>query len=260
MGTKNNPGEFDCYANAEPDEPMFVLLGRDMHAPRLVEAWAEMREDDGEKREKVLEAIRCAAAMRDFRVEREKRKANVPSALVGPDANRLPTPSEIVETAVRNGDLDPAVLHARRMRARPKFSSIFLDLARALSGRSTCRRLAVGCVITSVDHRKVLSVGYNGGASGHKNDCDGDEPGKCGCLHAEENAVINADCPRATQKIVYCTHEPCLMCAKRLINMGGVLSVIYAEPYRLHDGVDLLQHVGIQCIPEASLGNYSLPR
>lgn len=29
MGTKNNPGEFDCYANAAPDEPMFILLGRD---------------------------------------------------------------------------------------------------------------------------------------------------------------------------------------------------------------------------------------
>lgn len=36
MGTKNNPGAFDCYANAEPDEPMFVLLGRDKHAPAPV--------------------------------------------------------------------------------------------------------------------------------------------------------------------------------------------------------------------------------
>lgn len=36
MGTKNNPGTFDCYANAAPDEPMFVLLGRDKHAPLLV--------------------------------------------------------------------------------------------------------------------------------------------------------------------------------------------------------------------------------
>ena len=36
MGTKNNPGVFDCYANAEPDEPMFVLLGRDKDAATLV--------------------------------------------------------------------------------------------------------------------------------------------------------------------------------------------------------------------------------
>lgn len=36
MGTKNNPGRYDCYANAEPDEPMFVLLGHDRHAATLV--------------------------------------------------------------------------------------------------------------------------------------------------------------------------------------------------------------------------------
>lgn len=40
MGTKNNPGAYDCYANAEPDEAMFVLLGRDKHAGLLVTLWA----------------------------------------------------------------------------------------------------------------------------------------------------------------------------------------------------------------------------
>lgn len=43
MGTKNNPGEFDCYDNAKPDEPMFILLGRDALAPYLVEIWAAIR-------------------------------------------------------------------------------------------------------------------------------------------------------------------------------------------------------------------------
>ena len=37
MGTKNNPGQFDCYRNAEPDEPMFVLLARDERAPQQTE-------------------------------------------------------------------------------------------------------------------------------------------------------------------------------------------------------------------------------
>lgn len=41
MGTKNNPGTFDCYANAKPDEPMFVLLARDKKAPEIVRAWAD---------------------------------------------------------------------------------------------------------------------------------------------------------------------------------------------------------------------------
>lgn len=40
MGTKNSPGNFDCYSNADGDEPMFVLLGRDKFAASLVRMWA----------------------------------------------------------------------------------------------------------------------------------------------------------------------------------------------------------------------------
>ena len=43
MGTKNDPAPFDCYANAEPDEPMFVLLARDRVAPDTVRMWAALR-------------------------------------------------------------------------------------------------------------------------------------------------------------------------------------------------------------------------
>ncbi len=46
MGTKNNPGKFDCYANASPDEPMFVLLGRDRLASHLVSIWSKIRMGD----------------------------------------------------------------------------------------------------------------------------------------------------------------------------------------------------------------------
>lgn len=77
MGTKNNPGQFDCYANAEPDEPMFVLLGRDPCAPTAVRDWADHRElliDRGQKPESdramVKEARECAAAMDAWRKER----------------------------------------------------------------------------------------------------------------------------------------------------------------------------------------------
>lgn len=63
MGTKNNPGEFDCYKNAAPDEPIFVLLGRDRHAPTLVRLWALLRYRDGEDEAKVAEALQCAKAM-----------------------------------------------------------------------------------------------------------------------------------------------------------------------------------------------------
>lgn len=63
MGTKNNPGTFDCYANAGPDEPMFVLLGRDPAAGALVREWARWREAAGENPAKVEEARSCARSM-----------------------------------------------------------------------------------------------------------------------------------------------------------------------------------------------------
>jgi hypothetical protein len=44
MGTRNNPGKYDCYAKAEPDEPMFILLGRDTSAPEVISQWATHRE------------------------------------------------------------------------------------------------------------------------------------------------------------------------------------------------------------------------
>lgn len=77
MGTKNNPGAFDCYANAEPDEPMFILLGRDVDAPGLVDLWARIREDNGEDPAKVLEARDCAAAMRNYLVGLRKQQRAV---------------------------------------------------------------------------------------------------------------------------------------------------------------------------------------
>lgn len=70
MGTKNNPGQYDCYAKAEPDEPMFVLLARDKLAPALVLAWAMEQKrliDEGrrpaEEIDKVGEAMACAHNM-----------------------------------------------------------------------------------------------------------------------------------------------------------------------------------------------------
>ena len=69
MGTKNNPGDYDCYANAHPDEPMFVLLGRDRMAPELIEDWATWRESEGEDPAKVAEARECAQQMRAWRAQ-----------------------------------------------------------------------------------------------------------------------------------------------------------------------------------------------
>jgi hypothetical protein len=63
VATKNNPGKYDCYANADPDEPLFVLLARDRHAPALVWLWTVLRELDREEPEKLKEAQECCLAM-----------------------------------------------------------------------------------------------------------------------------------------------------------------------------------------------------
>jgi dCMP deaminase len=130
-------------------------------------------------------------------------------------------------------------------RKRPSFQRIYLDLAETLAQRSTCHRLQVGTVITSTDFRKVLAVGYNGNASGLHNGCDREEPGNCGCLHSEENAVINCDAPRFIEKYVFVTHLPCVQCAKRLINLGNVKAVFYGQDYRIRDSLEVLKSVGI---------------
>lgn len=133
-------------------------------------------------------------------------------------------------------------------KTRPSFESIYMNLAHTLAERSTCVRLNVGTVITSTDYRKVLAIGYNGNAAGLPNCCDRAEPGNCGCLHSEENAVINCDSPRFIEKHVFVTHLPCVGCAKRLINLGGVKKVFYRTDYRVRDSLDLLKSVGIEVI------------
>lgn len=137
--------------------------------------------------------------------------------------------------------------------ARPSFEDIYMALAESMAKRSTCLRtnsagdlMQVGCAIVTPDFRKVLAVGYNGNASGLPNKCDSTEPGACGCLHAEENAVINCDVTRSTPKVVFCTHLPCVMCAKRLINLGSVKHVYYLNDYRIRTSLELFDAVGIE--------------
>lgn len=73
MSTKNSPGKFDCYAAAQPNEPMFILLGRDPFAAQLVQLWAEAREQSGEDPEKVAEARESAQRMYDWCVSQGKQ-------------------------------------------------------------------------------------------------------------------------------------------------------------------------------------------
>lgn len=95
MGTKKDPGKFDCYAAAQEDEPYFLLLARDASAPRLVEAWAQLRQNavaagvaPSTDMDKVDEARNCAQQMRQWHFSKKVLPAGM---LVKPEQ----TPVEI---------------------------------------------------------------------------------------------------------------------------------------------------------------------
>ncbi len=115
-----------------------------------------------------------------------------------------------------------------------------MRLALDLASRSTCARLKVGCVITTEDFQQVLSIGYNGNAAGMPNACDSEVPGACGCIHDVANAIIKCHAPNYVHKIIFATHSPCKMCAKMIINLGGVKAVYYRELYRSSEGLRVL--------------------
>ena len=127
---------------------------------------------------------------------------------------------------------------------RPDWDEIFMVFARSLARRSTCRRLAVGCVVVSEDNTRILAMGYNGNYPGGPNDCESDEPGKCGCFHSEMSALIKLGRADMSRKVMYVTHSPCKTCAKAIL-LAGIDEVVYGLDYRSADGTDLLRSRGI---------------
>ena len=99
MATKSKPGKYDCYANAEPDEPMFVLLARDKHAPALVWLWAVLRELDGENPEKVQEARQCCTDMMQFASRRGKKSVGVAQPVLAGVMEMIRAANYAVKTA-----------------------------------------------------------------------------------------------------------------------------------------------------------------
>ena len=121
-----------------------------------------------------------------------------------------------------------------------------MKMALVVSERSTCNRLHVGAILTR-SHR-VLSTGYNGNVSGIAHCEHTDASGPCEtAVHAEANALIfAARMGVATEDaLLVSTHEPCLQCAKLIIN-AGVSEVWFRTPYRVHDGIELLRTTGVR--------------
>jgi len=101
-----------------------------------------------------------------------------------------------------------------------------------------------------VKEKMIISDGYNGTPSGFENVCE-DESGvtKPYVLHAEANAITKVARSNNSSEgaTLYVTSSPCIECAK-LIIQAGIKRVVYADSYRLSDGVELLQRAGVELV------------
>ncbi len=124
---------------------------------------------------------------------------------------------------------------------RPGWDEYFLDIAQLVAKRSTCLRRQVGAVI--VKDKRILTTGYNGAPSGlthcEKTGClreklrvpSGQRHELCRALHAEMNAILQAAQYGIGVKnsIIYCTNQPCVICAKMIVNAGIARVVILSN-------------------------------
>jgi len=143
------------------------------------------------------------------------------------------------------------------MDKRIPLDEYFLKIASVVAERSTCRRHHIGAV--SVKDKHILTTGYNGAASGLK-DClelgclrdqqkidSGTRQEICRAIHAEQNIIIQASLHGISLKgaTVYCTHTPCIICAKMLINAKIERYVTFAE-YADDSFIKLFEEAGIK--------------
>ena len=124
----------------------------------------------------------------------------------------------------------------------------YLRMARIWSENSYCHRRQVGALV--VKDKAIISDGYNGTLSGFDNVCeDNDGVTYHYVLHAEANAItkLARSNHNSDGGTLYVTASPCIECAK-LIIQAGIKRVVYAEKYRLEDGLDLLRKVGVEVV------------
>jgi len=144
--------------------------------------------------------------------------------------------------------------------SRPELDRYFLDIAVVVARRSTCVARQVGAV--AVVDRHLLATGYNGVPLGvpHPQVClrrqrglpSGVETFLCGCVHAEMNIIAQAAFHGTSLRgaTVYCTNQPCHLCAMLLIN-AGVTRVVFRDPYPDEAAVKLFSQaeVSLEGIP-----------
>ena len=124
----------------------------------------------------------------------------------------------------------------------------YLRMARIWAENSYCQRRKVGALV--VKDKMIISDGYNGTPSGFENVCeDADNVTKPYVLHAEANAItkLARSNNNSDGSTLYITDSPCIECAKLSIQ-AGIKRVVFAQKYRLVDGLELLQRANIELL------------
>ncbi len=143
-----------------------------------------------------------------------------------------------------------------------KWDNRFMEMARLVASWASCYQSErkIGCVI--VKNKRMMTTGYNGAPSGVKTcvergEClrkklgipSGTRQEMCYATHAEQNAIIQA--ARLGIAIegatLYCTHQPCAVCAKMIIN-AGISRIVYEQGYPDNFSLELLNEAGIELV------------
>ena len=141
---------------------------------------------------------------------------------------------------------------------RPTWDEYFMEMAELTAKRATCSRRQVGAVITR--DTRAVATGYNGAPRGlahceEKGGClrqklgvpSGQRHELCRALHAEQNAIISAaSMGNAIEGgTIYITHQPCVICAKMIVN-AGIKRIVVREGYPDELSMEILDEAGLK--------------
>lgn len=149
---------------------------------------------------------------------------------------------------------------AKERDGRPSWDQYFMEMAELTAKRSTCLRRQVGAVIVKDKH--IIATGYNGAPKrvahcAEKGGClreqlkvpSGQRHELCRALHAEQNAIIQAAVlgQSVEEGTIYVTNQPCVICAKMIIN-AGINRVVVKEGYPDELAVEILEEAGLKIV------------
>lgn len=152
------------------------------------------------------------------------------------------------------------------MPKRPSLDEYFMRIADVVATRSTCLRQKVGALL--VRDKRILSTGYNGAPRGLPHCLDigclrdereiesGTRHEVCRAVHAEQNAIIQCALHGISTEgsTLYCTHQPCILCTKMLIN-AGVKRVVFRQHYPDEESLEYLRQAKIEVVRFKADGN-----